>query len=86
MTPRYSMLIQWSEEDQVYVVTLPEFHRAKTHGTTYETAARSGREAIELLVETYREEGRPLPAPSLHCLAKRMNGSPPRLTRKRKRA
>ncbi len=33
MICHYSMLIQWSEEDQVFVVSLPEFGRfAKTHG------------------------------------------------------
>ena len=25
MTPHYSMVIQWSDEDQTFVVSLPEF-------------------------------------------------------------
>jgi predicted RNase H-like HicB family nuclease len=62
------MLIQWSEEDQVYVVTLPEFDGNKTHGATYEEAARNGREVLELLMETYQAEGWPLPLPSLLTL------------------
>lgn len=46
------MLIQWSDEDQVYVVSLPEFGPyAKTHGDTYEEAARMGQEVLELLME-----------------------------------
>ena len=63
----YSMLIQWSEEDQAYLVTLPEWEGhlfnwdAATHGATYEEAARHGREVLELLVETAREEGEALP-------------------------
>ena len=36
--------IQWSEEDQAYVVTLPEWGDfAKTHGETYEEAAKNAR-------------------------------------------
>jgi predicted RNase H-like HicB family nuclease len=67
MTSRYSMLVQWSEEDQVFVVSLPEFgDYAQTHGSTYEEAARSGREVLELLVESYQADGQPLPAPQLY--------------------
>jgi predicted RNase H-like HicB family nuclease len=56
------MLIQWSDEDQVYIVTLPEFGGPKTHGETYEEAAKNGREVLELLVESCLEHGEPLPA------------------------
>ena len=65
---RYSMLIQWSDEDQAYLVALPEWEGhlfnwdAATHGATYEEAARNGREVLELLVEAAREEGAALPA------------------------
>jgi predicted RNase H-like HicB family nuclease len=59
------MLIQWSDEDQVYVVTLPEFQGCRTHGSTYEEAARHGQEALESLVEAFQAEGRPLPDPEL---------------------
>jgi predicted RNase H-like HicB family nuclease len=60
------MVIRWSEDDQVFVVTLPEFgEHAQTHGDTYEEAARNGREVLELLVDTFRAEGRPLPSPQL---------------------
>ena len=40
MSLQYSMIIQWSDEDQVYIVHLPEFGPyAQTHGSTYEEAA-----------------------------------------------
>jgi predicted RNase H-like HicB family nuclease len=55
------MIIQWSEEDRVYVVTLPEFPRCQTHGSTYEEAAKNGREVLELLIETSQADGEPLP-------------------------
>jgi predicted RNase H-like HicB family nuclease len=50
--PRYTVIIQWSEEDQVYVVSLPEWGSgAKTHGATYEEAARNAQEVLELLMQ-----------------------------------
>lgn len=61
--PHYSMLIHWSNVDQVYVVSLPEFGGCKTHGSTYEEAAINGREVLELLMETFQAEGRLLPKP-----------------------
>ncbi len=60
----FSMLIQWSDEDGAYVVSLPEFGPySKTHGSTYEEAAKNGREVLELLQESYQADGRSLPAP-----------------------
>jgi predicted RNase H-like HicB family nuclease len=59
------MLIQWSDEDQAYIVSLPEFGQyAKTHGSTYEEAAKNGREVLELLLEDYQALGHPLPPPA----------------------
>ena len=63
----YSMLIQWSEIDQVFVVTIPEFigrvMMPCTDGQTYEDSARSGLEVIETFLEIWNEEGQPLPEP-----------------------
>ena len=63
MSVHYSMEIRWSEEDQAFIVRLPEFPDCQTHGETYEEAVKHGREVLELLVETYQAEGRPLPDP-----------------------
>jgi len=63
MNHHYSMEIHWSDEDQVFVVTLPEFPVCQTHGATYEQAVKSGQEVLELLIETFLKEGRPLPEP-----------------------
>jgi predicted RNase H-like HicB family nuclease len=45
------------------VVTLPEFRNNHTHGETYEEALENAQEVLELLVETYQADGRPLPQP-----------------------
>lgn len=38
---------------------------AHTHGDTYEEAAKNAQEVLELLIETYEEQGRSLPVPNL---------------------
>jgi predicted RNase H-like HicB family nuclease len=67
-TDRYSMVVEWSDEDGVYVVSLPEWGRfARTHGATHEEAVRAGREVLELLVEDARACGQELPPPRVYA-------------------
>jgi predicted RNase H-like HicB family nuclease len=47
----YSMNIQWSEEDRVFVVTVPELPGCITHGRTYEEAVRQGQDAVATWIE-----------------------------------
>ena len=63
MKSAYSMIIQWSDEDGVYITKLPEFDCALTHGSTYEEAARMGQELLETLIDIYVADGRSLPEP-----------------------
>ena len=44
--PRYSVLIQWSPEDQCYIATLPEWGNKHTHGATYVEAAQNAQEVL----------------------------------------
>lgn len=61
---RYSMRIEWSDEDRVFVVSLPEWgDLVHTHGSTYEEAVRQGQELIEALVAVRAANGEPLPPP-----------------------
>lgn len=57
----YSMLVQWSEEDQAYVVDVPELPGCRTHASTYEEAVQRGQEAIEGWIEDARTWGEPVP-------------------------
>jgi antitoxin HicB len=62
--PRYSMVIEWSDEDQVYVVSLPEWGTLiHTHGGTYEEALQQGKELIAALIASRQQDGEPLPRP-----------------------
>ena len=59
----YSMLIEWSDEDKAYIVTVPELPGCMTHGATYAEAVRQGEDAIETWLDTTRAWGDPIPAP-----------------------
>jgi len=61
----YSMNIQWDEDDQVFIVTVPELSGCRTHGRTYEEAVRQGQDAIESWIMVAQELGRSIPAPSV---------------------
>jgi predicted RNase H-like HicB family nuclease len=57
------MVIRWSDEDNAFIVTLPEFDNAMTHGETYEEAVQQGKDLIDSLIEWYRQDGKRLPEP-----------------------
>ena len=59
----YSMIIQWSDEDQAYIVTVPELSGCKTHGYTYEEAVQQGQDAIESWVMAAVADNDPVPLP-----------------------
>ncbi|MBR8826948.1 MAG: type II toxin-antitoxin system HicB family antitoxin [Gomphosphaeria aponina SAG 52.96 = DSM 107014] len=61
---KYSILIQWSEEDQAYVASLPEWGKyARTYGETYIEAFENAKEVLEDLVYGYQQMGKELPQP-----------------------
>ena len=66
---RYSMLIQWDEDDHIYVVTVPELPGCRTHGKTYEEAVRQGQDPIASWIDVSRELGLPIPAPRVLKIA-----------------
>ncbi|RUT09819.1 hypothetical protein DSM106972_003140 [Dulcicalothrix desertica PCC 7102] len=64
MNSQYSIVIQWSMEDNKYIVSLPEFGPyAHTHGDTYASALKNAEEVLELLIEDYQAQEKPLPQP-----------------------
>ena len=69
----YSILIEWSDEDQAYLVILPEWAdrvmMPATHGSTYAEAVQHGQEVLEMLVSSALQEGEPLPQPKTHVAA-----------------
>lgn len=67
--PRYMMVIQWSVEDQAYLVSLPEWggrvSNPVTHGESYEEAVRHGLDALTALTESALKHGEGLPEPNV---------------------
>ncbi len=65
---RYSMLIQWSDEDQLFLVTIPEFAERVvmpcTHGKTRSEAIHNGEEVMEMYLDAWLAEGESIPEPS----------------------
>jgi antitoxin HicB len=58
------MLIEWSEDDQVFIVSLPEWgDLVHTHGVSYEEAVQQGKELIDGLIAGRRAAGEALPRP-----------------------
>ena len=62
---RYSLVIDWDPEDAIFVVTVPDLPGCRTHGRTYQDAARKAQDAIESWIDAARAEGQPVPEPRM---------------------
>lgn len=60
---RYQIIIFWSREDDAYVADVPELPGCMAHGSTYEDALQSAKQAIDLWLRTAAEFGEPIPEP-----------------------
>ena len=70
---RYSIVIEWSDDDQRYVVILPEwaerYAMPVASGATYEEVVARGRSALENYIHFAQEDGTPLPEPKIYHAA-----------------
>lgn len=75
--PHYSMVIQWSEEDQAYIVSFPEWEAhgliGHTHGETYAEAVNKGQEVLRMLIDSARTAGEQRPKPHTFAGVERMS-------------
>ena len=60
---KYELIIYWSDEDQRYLVEVPELPGCMADGETYEEALRNVRVIIEEWIETAKSLGREIPQP-----------------------
>jgi predicted RNase H-like HicB family nuclease len=64
MKYHYTIVIQWSDEDECFVVSLPEWGElCHTHGSSYEEALTNAEEVLALLIESAIANGETLPEP-----------------------
>ena len=64
----YPMMIEWSDEDQTFVVTVPDLPGCMAHGDTPQAAAREAQAAMALWLEVAAEMGQDIPVPSRHVM------------------
>lgn len=60
---KYELVLYWSEEDEAYVVEVPELPGCMADGKTYEEAIKNSLTVIKEWIETAKEIGRDLPKP-----------------------
>ena len=62
-SPRYEIIIYWSEQDQAFIAEVPELAGCAADGPTHREALAAAEVVIREWIETARELGRPIPAP-----------------------
>jgi predicted RNase H-like HicB family nuclease len=60
---KYEMIIYWSDEDQSFVVEVPELPGCMADGSTYREAVANAERVIEEWIQTAKELGREIPVP-----------------------
>jgi predicted RNase H-like HicB family nuclease len=63
MSIKYEMIIYWSDEDNVFVVEVPELPGCMADGQTYQEAVANAETIIQEWIETAKELGRSIPEP-----------------------
>ena len=63
MKIRYELIIYWSEEDQSFIVEVPELAGCVADGETYQKAVQNAEIIIQQWIETAKELGREIPEP-----------------------
>jgi predicted RNase H-like HicB family nuclease len=60
---KYQMIITWSEEDQRYIVDVPELPGCMADGITVAEAVENANVVIAEWIEFAKEDGIPVPIP-----------------------
>lgn len=60
---KYELVVYWSEDDDAYLVEVPELPGCMADGSTYKEAVQNVLVVIEEWIETAKELGRSIPTP-----------------------
>jgi len=63
MEAKYEMIIYWSQEDQAFIVEVPELPGCLADGRTYQEAVANAEVIISEWIDTANEVGRDVPQP-----------------------
>ncbi len=62
-TPRYEIILYWSDDDNAFVAEVPELPGCMADGQSYEEAVQNAEAVIQEWIETAESLGRPIPDP-----------------------
>jgi predicted RNase H-like HicB family nuclease len=62
-SPRFEIIINWSEADQAFIAEVPELAGCAADGPSYQEAVAAAEVVIREWIETAKELGRPIPEP-----------------------
>lgn len=60
---KYELIVYWSQEDEAYIVEVPELPGCMADGPTYQQAVSNAEVVIGEWIETAKELGRAVPEP-----------------------
>ncbi|MFM7096349.1 MAG: type II toxin-antitoxin system HicB family antitoxin [Gemmataceae bacterium] len=60
---KYELILFWSEEDQTFIVEVPELPGCMADGASYSEAVVNAEKVIQEWIQTAQEMGRPIPTP-----------------------
>lgn len=63
MPIKYELIIYWSEDDQAFIVEVPELSGCAADGETYQAAVANVEVVIREWIETAQSLDRPIPEP-----------------------
>ena len=63
MTPKYEIIIYWSNEDTSFIAEVPELPGCMADGKSYQEALQNAEVIISEWIETALESGRVIPEP-----------------------
>jgi len=63
MLIKYELVIYWSEEDETFIVEVPELPGCMADGQTYQEAVTNAEIVIQEWIDTAKDLGRPIPSP-----------------------
>lgn len=61
MNSNYSIVIQWSQKDNCFVASLPEWNNQNTYGKSYEQALENAQKILSSLIKSSVSQGESLP-------------------------
>jgi len=63
MENKYEIIIYWSQEDNTFVVEVPELPGCMADGATYDDAVGNAQVIIQEWLDTASQQGRSIPQP-----------------------